>query len=232
MTPSQAKSIYETITENELDWTLFIEDKTSSDENESNVTRIIHSPTGLYFQFSYSDAYENLDIGPWGVVHTPGKDFRPKDSHLAFIKSWNQVISFLKSWLKILKQEIIAQAFIDRMLTYKIDLKDFSKQTGVVDELFTEEEKKIIIGQLNTFKDETNKLSFPKHEIEEINQKIDYLIDRLEKNYSKVDWTNIFVSIILSTMVTEGLEIVKSPLFVDKIKSLFHIITGGYFLLN
>lgn len=229
MTASQKKKIYEVLSQQELNLTDFSEKKVPI-EDGLIASQLYHSPTGLYFQFSYNEMFEGLEAGPWQVIHTPGGNYRPIASHLGFISTWQHVISLLKDWIYLLKQEIDSQSFIDKMLTHQINLKDFSYQSEAIEEPFTEQEKTVIRAHLNSFIDDIKKLDFSQSEIKEINQKVDYLIDRLDKNYSKIDWINIFISIILATVTSEGLEIVKSPDFIENIKSLFHLITGGSFL--
>lgn len=230
MTPSQKKRLFEMISSQELDWRQFIE--MPIDDNEGKIiSKISHSPTGMYFQYTYSAIFENLEVGPWGIIHTPGKNLKPIDSHLGFIRTWKQVEYIFKDWLSLLKHEIVSQSFITQILSASIDLKDFSERNGSINQPFSEAEKVLIKTELESFKlSVSHDLASFGSEIDEINEKIDYLIDRLEKNFSKVDWTNIFISISLSTMLNEGLQIVKSPEFISLIKTLFHFLTRGQFL--
>ena len=181
MIPSQKKKIYEVISEQELDWTNFSEENIDI-VNETDVIRLLHKPTNFYFQFSYNINYEHLPVGPWSIEHTPGSSYKPQDFHVGFIKSFEQVIDKFKNWLQLLKKEIEIKSSLDSILNYNINLKDFDNKLIRYDESFTIQEKDMIKNLLTNFKEDINKPEFLEIEIGEINNKIDYLIDRLEKS--------------------------------------------------
>lgn len=229
MIPSQKKRICEVISELEFDWLDF---STEDIEDKADLigSKLLHIPTDLYFEFYYNKNFEGLEVGPWRVYHSPGENYKPRDSHPAFNHTWEHVIKLLKAWLKLLKNEIDSQSFIDKMFAYQISGKENLNNGGLFDQPFSEDDSQIIRMQLNAFKTEMVDIENYGAEIAQINQKIDYLIDRLDKKYPKIDWINIFVSTVFQLLVSEGLEIAKSSVFIERVKLLFHLITGGKFL--
>ncbi len=228
MTPAQKNNIFQVISEKELDWIDF-SDENIERKGNSIGSKLIHLRTGFYFEFYFVETHEGMAFGEWRITHTPGVNYKPKELHI-FIISWEKLIEIFQAWLLILKNEIDSQSFLDKMFSYQILFKENMNREGFSDQPFSEEESDTIRLQLDAFKIEVNNLHVLETEISQINQKIDYLIDRLNKKYPKIDMINIYVSTAFQLLVSEGLEIAKSPIFIERVKLLFHLITGGKFL--
>jgi hypothetical protein len=229
MTGSQKKKLFEIISSHELDWTQFAVTSIDGAKDE-HISKISHSVTEMYFQFSYNPDYEGKIMGPWKITHTPGANFKPIESHLSFINSWKEVEKIFIDWLLLLKLELESQSFFNQIISSKLNFNGFFYANYLIDEEFSEPEKTVIKKELENFKLSIGRLHSVESDIYEINEKVNYLIDRLDKNFSKVDWTNIFISTIISTMFNEGLQIVKTPEFIYLTKSLFHFLTRGLYL--
>lgn len=228
MTPAQKNKIFKVISEKELDWIDFSDENIESKGNSIG-SKLIHLRTGFFFEFYFVETHEGMAFGEWRITHTPGRDYKPKELYL-FVTSWEKLIEIFQVWLVLLKNEIDSQSFLDKLFSYQISFKENINRDIFSDQPFSDEESKTIRLQLEAFKIEVNNLQALDTEISQINQKIDYLIDRLNKKYPKIDMINIYVSTAFQLLVSEGLEIAKSPIFIERVKLLFHLITGGKFL--
>lgn len=228
MTPAQKNNIFQVISEKELDWIDFSDENIERNGNSIG-SKIIHLRTSFYFEFYFVETYEGMAFGEWRITHTPGVSYKPKELYI-FITSWERLIEIFQGWLVILKNEIDSQSLLDKMFSYQVSFKENMDRDGFSDQPFSEEESETIRLQLDAFKIEVNNLHAFDTEVSQINQKIDYLIDRLNKKYPRIDMINICVSTAFQLLVSEGLEITKSSIFIERVKLLFHMITGGKFL--
>jgi len=227
MTPNQKKTFYEIITSNDLNWNEFSEKVDVRSEVE--YPRMVHTSTSLYFEFNFDANYQHLDVGGgWTATLAPGENNTPKEFRMR-MNSWDQIKDLITIWVGRLKKEIESYNFLNELESFRERFGNLKTSNFLTEEKFSDSDKQFIKDQLSIFKKEVRLQNgtVQEEKINFIDAKINYLIDRLEKNYSKIDWVNIFIGTIFSLIVTEGIEILKEPSVLKHLKFLFQTLVGG-----
>ncbi|QSE98702.1 hypothetical protein [Fulvivirga lutea] len=231
ITPKQKKSFQENLTAKNIKWGEFGVVTISENDDHQEYQRLVHNPTELFFGFYHNEIFQSLypDIGGWYVEYSPGSNNTPIASHPT-VKNWEAVMELFDTWSELLKLEIEAYDFLDK-------LKEFSRSQSEINNLPTDAEQQFepseeifIKEQLDHFSEKVSKLNLLPEQLSEINLKLDYLNSRIDKKYPRVDWLNIFVGTIISTLSGVGMENLKDPSVIEHLKILFHTITAGRFL--
>ena len=228
LNPKQKKLFYDIFTLNDISWNDFEEIQVELEGLPHDGINLIHKPTQLFFLFGYNSLSPTYGSGRWMVSFAPGQNNIPQTT-IPSIISWDEVLRNFHIWVKMLKEQIEAHIFMEAVQQYKDSVNSYTLDFSM-EEPFKPNEEAFIKEQLLLIQDKLKDLDPLKEQVEIINSRITYLINRLDKKFPKVDWLNIFVGTIMSTMATEGIDLAKDPTIMDSIKLLFHTLSGGKFL--
>ncbi len=231
ITPKQKKSFQENLTGKKIKWSEFGEITIPKNDVHQEYQRLVHKPTELFFGFYHNEIFQSLhpNIGGWHVQFTPGENNTPIASRPA-IKNWEAVMELFNTWSELLKLEIEAYDFLDKLSEFSITQSEPTTFPVDIEQLFKPSEETFIKEQLQQFGEKISGLNLLPEQLSELSIKLDYLNSRLDKKYPKVDWLNIFVGTVFSTLSSIGMENMKDPNVIEHLKLLFHTITGGRFL--
>lgn len=231
ITPNQRKSFYKIITDNNILWEDFNEVEISKKDHQPEYVKLVHLPTGLYFGFYHNALFERLQphIGAWYVEFTPGEKNTPYFSK-ATNKDWKTVLNYFKKWVKLLNSELEAHSFLSQLEYFKKTLNTSSYTLAEYGTQFDNFEENYIRQELQELKDKIKELDLLREDSQKIQLKIDYLTDRLEKKYPKIDWLNIFIGTVVSSLTDGSFELIKEHSFIEHLKLIFNTLTNNRFL--
>jgi len=219
MTEKQKIQFYEKVSQKNLVWDDFLFESLTPDRDSEIITRINFGKTNYYFQYIFNELTVELEVGGWLVEYTPGDNSQPIKSLLNH-HSFSDVLKDFDDWLNNLIEEIEAKKFLESLNGIQIGIKNVFNSQISNDELFSEIEVKSITGILNEFRQQINSVISNDEQIKNINQKLDYLIERTK--YPKIDWLNIFVSTIIQFSIQGAIVVVSNWDLVIKLKDLFY----------
>ena len=232
ITPIQKKTFHKILVANDIDWEQFDEIIIPKTDDHIEYSRLVHKPSELFFGFYHNEIFDSLypNIGGWYVEFSPGERNVPLSSHPT-VKGWEGVIELIKVWADLIKNEIAAFDFLNQLNKYH-EAKIINQGVFEInkEDIFQKEEEVFIRNQLSEFNKKIEKLDIVQTQLIEIQKRIEYLNSRLDKQYPKVDWINIFVGTLVGSLTTEGIESIKDPNVIEHLKLLFHTVTSGRFL--
>ncbi|WP_339810615.1 hypothetical protein [uncultured Imperialibacter sp.] len=229
LAPKQKKELAEIVLSNSIDWNHF--DEVQVENAGKEYIRLIHKPTGLFFELFHDVLFERAhqNMGGWHVYFTPGSDYSAYSS-IELIKGWDNVKTIFKSWIALLLDEIQANEFLNEikeLAATQTDKSDFSET-----KLLSENEVSRLTAELHSLKQNIDSLQHENQRVvQSLEKKIDYLINRVDKKYPKIDWVNLAMGTIVSMLSSEAGDFIKShPEIFDQIKIFFHLVSNGKFL--
>ncbi len=152
------------------------------------VTKLIHIPTEYYFLFDYTHDNEH-----WAVF-SPGIEKAVQSEHTCI---WDVQYAFVIQWLSYLKQEVEAPD-LWATIGQESALAETVFYKDQANEMFNENEKKILSIQLNEVKKYVAKtITLSQEQYDILNSKLDYLIDASNR-LTKKDWITIAAGVFLS----------------------------------
>jgi hypothetical protein len=136
--------------------------------------------------------------------------------------AFNLIVYKFRDWLSYLKNELDSLTFLENIklnptgnvlgLNLDFDYDDQSK--------FSAEEQQLIVQKLNEFKKELGVIPGIQENLEHINKKLEYLIERSSK-VSRIDWVNLAASTFVSIVYDVATDPVKSAAVILTIKKLW-----------
>lgn len=224
ITPIQKKSFHDILVSVGIDWKQFKENIIARTDFHTEYPRLVHKATELFFGFR-----NNEISGNWYVEFSPGENNRTLSSY-PITRDWDGVIQLFKVWAELMKREIDAYDFLNQLKKFNENQIRSQGLYDINEDKFAKEEEDFIRSQLSEFGQRIIKIDLVQNQLSEIQKRIEYLNSRLDKKYPKIDWLNIFVGTIMSTLTAEGMESLKDPSVMDNLKLLFHTVTSWRFL--
>lgn len=226
ITPNQKKAFYDILTAKGLDWDEFIENLVPETEDHQEYPRLFHRHSDLFFGFYHNLIFESLhpEIGGWYVEHRPGQNNMPLAS-FPTVKGWEEVLKLFRQWADLMLVEISSYNFFKDIKEFQEDLKNINLYKTIKrEEPLTSKEEKFIRNQLKIFEEKLEKTDLIEEHLISLKQKFDYLNQRLDKKYPKIDWLNIFIGTIVSIIAIESIEAYKETGIMENLKELFYTI--------
>lgn len=175
-------------------------------------TKLLYKGTNYYFDFMTFQGHNNMAFAEF----SPG-EFSVKWRSDG--ESWNILVNYFFSWLLYLRREITS---LDKWARLQREMEELGvnlSQEGDGNQFTVEEyfflEKKII-----SIKNSIGHIGLSELQINEINNKLDHLI-QLAESMNKFDWKSLFIGTIISIII----QLEVSP---DHAKSLWQIIKSVF----
>jgi hypothetical protein len=176
-------------------------------------TTITFKNTDYYFTFK-------SNIREFYVLYSPGSE---QLNHMASVRSWLGAFNEFDGWLKYLKRESQQTDKWKELLDFSRDYI-IDNNNDQLNARFSYDE--IINIQSNTVvaKEKIKTLPLQQSQIDEINSKLDYLVEKA-KDHTKIDWKNLFVGTLIQTIF----QLSITP---DLMHKVWHYIIGSYTVIK
>lgn len=174
-----------------------------SNYKSGSISKLSYKDTAFYFRFDF------YDDGHY-CLFSPSTEQSYEEEQTGY---WSNQLSCVERWLQALKDEIETIDPWEHMQGYlpaeAVDYFDQNENTQ-----FSYAQAQQIEGRLNQFrKNVVGEFKLTGKQVEVVDQKINYLIDRVKK-LGRIDWRTIFVG----TIVSLGMGLAMEP---SKMKRLW-----------
>jgi hypothetical protein len=188
----------------------------SYEDNTNTKCEFRNSP--YFFDFVTRDApFANLTSNY--VRYSPGHTSVVDETQSI---EWLEMTSVFERWLIFLKREVGASDLWAQMMN---DVSRMGFQFGSQHEQYTVEEQRLLSDRIKILKGRI-------HEIPQINDKLDVVLERLDHldamvaKLSKFDWNALLIGTLISIVIQLGV----SPLNAEKLWALVKIAFNNFFL--
>ncbi|MBC5994022.1 hypothetical protein [Pontibacter cellulosilyticus] len=193
---------------------------------DNSYLKIKHLATGFYFKIAPNTVIEGSANGRReaprlntystpnysGVVIQPGKEV-----HHANIDKWETVTHLFSKWLLWLKQE---EEEPDLWGELETNARIFYFSQAAPDTMFDHEELALLKGQFKKLERQVAALNLPLHAVQELQAAFEEAALKAE-SFTKKDWKNHFVGLIINVAVTLALNPEQRHAFFALVKSAF-----------
>lgn len=173
-------------------------------DQDSTLPTLKYNHDNFYFIFI-------LDGTSGLAKYSPGHDFAIED--YGGITSWYKFEDKFIHWLNLLKRELSAELYWERLHTTN---KGIGIEQEIPNDTFTASEIESITLKINNIKEDLKKLNISEEKLLSLDAKLDHLIN-LTNKLNKRDWLNL----LIGALATEFISLTLSP---ELIQSIWEIV--------